>query len=223
MHRKTTVLFCCIVFMAGTSAHAQTVSVSATKMNVLYIGVDNPVSVFCEGVSQKALKVRVSGGKLKKLKKDQYSIRVKTPGEVVLTVSDKQTIYNTTRFIAKRIPDPLPALGARYTRSDTLSPGLFKAQGGIALLQEDFDFEVKCTMIEYKVTLIGTYNDSGAPYIRSASNHGVRFGKQALEVMSEAVPGDIVLFSDFKAQCPGDTKDRRLNALFFFMEYTPDD
>lgn len=141
---------------------------------------------------------------------------------MVLTVSDKHTTYSTTQFIAKWIPDPLPALGARYTHSDTLPPGLFKAQGGIGLMMKDFDFDVKCTMIEYKVTLIGTYNDSGAPYIRSASNQGVRFGKKALEVMSEAVPGDIVLFS-FKAQCPGDSKERNLNALFFFMEYTPDD
>lgn len=63
---KKSRLFGFLFILAGTSGYTQTLSVSAPKMNVLYIGVDNPVLISSEGISSKILKVSISGGKLKK-------------------------------------------------------------------------------------------------------------------------------------------------------------
>ena len=200
------------------------ISIRLSKMNVVYAGIDNPIEVSVEGLSAAEYRVQTDKGSLVSTGAGKYNLKVPTPGEVTLSVyTGKNQLKLKQMFRAKRIPDPAPALGAKFTRSDTISPGEFKAQGGITLLLEDFDFDVKCEMIAYKVTLISTYHDSGALYLRAVNNKGVRFSEDALDIIHDVLPGDVVIFSEIKGRCPGDLKDRDLNALVFFMEVTKED
>ena len=60
----------------------RSVTVSADKMNVFYIGVENPVSVVAAGVSSNDLRVSGSGGglNLKSAGNGKYTATVSQPG-----------------------------------------------------------------------------------------------------------------------------------------------
>lgn len=193
------------------------ISIELSKMNVLYVGIENPIEVFYPGLAATEYRLQTDKGLLLNKGNGKFSLKVNDPGQVTLSVWVAGTQVTKQVFRAKRIPNPVPALGGKFFLSDTIKPGEFKAQAGIIPVLENFDFDAKCDMIEYKVTLVATYHDSGKLYMRSTKNVGRRFTEESIDIMSEGVPGDIVIFSDIKARCPEDKKDRDLNALVFFL------
>ena len=90
-------------------------AVSASKMNVFYIGVDNPVEVSAAGVNSQSIKVNMSGGggTIKKDPKGGYNVRVSTPtkkGEYAYVTVSADGLNDKKPFRVKRIPDPVPKL-----------------------------------------------------------------------------------------------------------------
>ncbi len=200
----------CPVFLTAT----------ATRMNVLYVGVDNVIQL--SGLPADSLEVSISTGTItqKPLTKDMYIVRVNAPGEARVIVTFHNTDPQTRRFsfLVKRIPDPTPALGAKYMRSDTIQAGVFKAQMGMAMVLQNFDFDARCSTVGFKVTLIGgsAFHDKGQ--IQTVYNTGARFKAEAKALISQGEPGDIFIFSDITAECPEDKVQRKLNSLIFFLD-----
>jgi len=189
------------------------------KMDLLYIGVDNPIRIYAGGIPYDSLDLTISNGTISKVKNDWYIARVSKRGEVSIRISSKDNKHSVTyTYGVLRIPDPVPALGAKYSRSDTLGLGLFKAQMGIVMILENFNFEAMCNTVDYNVTQIGWSAIDGKRFVKTVKNTGVRFNPEAIELINDAWPGDIFIFSDITARCPGDEKNRKLNSLIFFMD-----
>lgn len=104
----------------------RSVSVAADKMNVFYIGVENPVSVSAAGVPTNSLKVNGSGINLKPNGKGKYIATASKPGNASVTVSGEGLKATKFPFRVKRIPDPQ----ARLSKSagGSMGNGEFKAQ-----------------------------------------------------------------------------------------------
>ena len=87
-------------------------SVAATKMNVMYIGVPNPISISASGAkSDNDISASITGGSISRAGKDGWVATVNTPGEETVTVSGKtvegdQKTFGQAKFRVKRIPDP---------------------------------------------------------------------------------------------------------------------
>ncbi len=76
-----------------STAFAQRAVVSADKMNVLYAGIENPVSIAAENHSCKDLVVEISHGTISKYEYDGpcgYAVKVNTPGRAIITVKNKK-------------------------------------------------------------------------------------------------------------------------------------
>jgi len=56
-----------IMFLLHTSLYSQTVSISPTKMNVLYLGVDNPLEIVVENHDCSEIIVKAWRGNLIKM------------------------------------------------------------------------------------------------------------------------------------------------------------
>src|SRR5690606_9386617 len=84
--------------------------VSPDAMNVMYIGVDNPLSISAPGVPAESLKLTGAGVTLNDRGNGKYSARVSSPGEVTLnvtaTVDGKSQNLGASKFRVKRIPKP---------------------------------------------------------------------------------------------------------------------
>lgn len=199
------------------------ISIQLLKMNVVYVGVDNPIQVSVAGLSSAEYRVQTDKGSLFSTGVGKYNLKVPVPGEVTLSVYTKTgpAKFKQT-FRAKRIPDPVPALGAKFTCSDTIDLGIFKAQAGIWLGHENLDYDTRCEILGYKITHIGADYVEGKMFTKSVRNKGARFGDQAKFLISEAGPDDIFIFNEIKAKCPGDLNPRNLNALVFFIKTIKD-
>jgi gliding motility-associated protein GldM len=189
----------------------RSIAISLDKMNVFYIGVDNPISVSAAGVSSNDVKVTGSGGgiSVSKVGNGKYNVTVSAPGDASLTVSGGGA-SQTFPYRVKRIPDPTPLLGAKH-RSKAMGNGEFKAQSGIAAILENFDFQAKCDVVGFEATYLKKRQDP-SPEI---ANAGARFNEKVQSMVNQAGPGDQYFFDNVKAKCPGDSAPRNLGALSF--------
>ncbi len=186
----------------------RSVAVSLDKMNVFYIGVDNPISVSAAGVSSNDVKVSASGVSVKPNGGGKFTVTATTPGEATLTVSGGGA-SQTFSYRVKRIPDPVPLLGAKH-RSKAMPNGEFKAQGGIASVLENFDFEAKCDIVGFEATYLPKRQDP-----ITAQNAGARWNSTIQDYISKAKPGDAYFFDEIKCKCPGDPAPRNIGGLAF--------
>ena len=189
----------------------RSVTVSADKMNVFYIGVDNPVSVAAAGVSTNELRVSGSGGgiALKPSGTGKYIATVSRPGEdAVITVSGGGLTATKFDFRVKRIPDPVARLSK--TSGGEMGSGEFKAQGGVVAILENFDFDARCDIQGYTLTYVPKREDP-----IDSVNPGGRYNDKSQRLVQRAKPGDIFYFDNVKARCPGDPAGRTINPMVF--------
>lgn len=188
----------------------RSVTVSADKMNVFYIGVENPVSVVAAGVSSNELRVSGSGGglNLKSAGNGKFVATVDTPGEAKINVSGGGLNATSFDFRVKRIPDPI----ARLSRSSggEMGNGEFKAQQGVGAFLDNFDFDAKCEIQGYNLVYVAKRQDA----VESV-NPGARYSDKSQRLVAQAKPGDVYYFDNVKARCPGDKAGRSINSMVF--------
>ncbi len=186
----------------------RSIAVALEKMNVFYIGVDNPVAISAAGISTVDLKVSATGINITKLQGSNYKVTATTPGDASITVSGPG-VTQTFKYRVKRIPDPMALLGTKHN-SKAMPNGEFKAQGGIAAVLQNFDFDVRCDVVGFKV---GYLKKRADPIEKT--NSGARWSGDVGDLVQKAAPGDTYFFDEIKAKCPGDAAPRELNALVF--------
>jgi gliding motility-associated protein GldM len=185
------------------------VNVSADKMNVFYIGVENPVTVAAAGINSSNMAVSMSGGTLTKKAGTNYIVTCDKQGDASITVKDTKNGKSFPfAFRVKRIPDPVVKLGNKA--DGAMGSGEFKAQPGLAAWLENFDFDAKCTVQSY--TLYYTRKREDPVELQG---EGGRFSDKVLTAVGQAKPGDQYAFTDVMARCPGDKAGRRVNGLAF--------
>ncbi|MEQ8704381.1 MAG: GldM family protein [Phaeodactylibacter sp.] len=185
-------------------------TVSADKMNVFYIGVDNPVSVSASGVSSNDLNVRASGCSIRALNRSdgKYMVTADRPGEAKIILAGGGLPSTTFDFRIKRIPDPV----ARLSKSSggAMGNGEFKAQGGVGAFLDNFDFDAQCTIQGFTLVYVAARQDPV-----EVINAGARYNAASRRMVNQAKPGDIYYFDDVKARCPGDKVGRPINSMVF--------
>ena len=101
--KKITLFAAFIGFLVNSQA--QTVAVSAEKMKIFYVGVDNPITIAVEGVADEDIKVSINADALiRKVNKGQYVVRPLRASEAIITVEWAGKI-EVKRFRMKLHPD----------------------------------------------------------------------------------------------------------------------
>ncbi|MBK7406859.1 MAG: gliding motility protein GldM [Saprospirales bacterium] len=188
----------------------RSVTVSADKMNVFYIGVDNPISVSAAGISSNELKVSVAGGggSITKVGSANFMVRVEQPTDDCRINVSGGGLSDSKVFRVKRIPDPVARLGNKEDGS--MGNGEFKAQSGLIAWLDNFDFDAKCDIQGFKLVRVPKRQDP-----IEVLNSGGRYTGDAARIAEQAKPGDTFYFFDVKARCPGDKAGRKINSLVF--------
>jgi gliding motility-associated protein GldM len=190
---------------------SRSVAVSADKMNVFYIGVENPVTVSASGVSSNDVRVSVSGSASISGRGSSYVVNATAPGEATVTVTADGKRLGSFPFRIKRIPDPIARLS---NKSDgTMGSGEFKAQGGVGAFLDNFDFEATCQVSGFNLVYVPKRQDA-----IPVQNPGARYGDAARRVINQAKPGDIYYFENVRAKCPGDNATRKINGMVFKIQ-----
>ena len=98
------------------------VTVSADKMNVFYIGVDNPVSISVPGVAEENLKPTITAGTLTPKGGGKYIVRVNqgtkaTKVNVSAEVNGQTKPMGSAEFRVKTVPDPVAYIANKKSGS----------------------------------------------------------------------------------------------------------
>ena len=194
----------------------RSVAVSATKMNVFYLGVKNPVQVSAAGVPSKDVKVSLSGGGAATITRDGANWVVNatkhtTKGNPAFVNVSAPGLNEKREFRIKRIPDPVAKLSGK--RGGSMNSGEFKAQDGVFAILENFDFDAKCNVSGYRIVRVAKRKDPDV-----AVNAGGRYGGEAKRVITQATPGDRYYFENIKCKCPGDLGPRDLGSMSFLIK-----
>jgi len=146
-------------------------AVSPDKMNVFYIGVDNPISVSAAGVAPENLVVNCSGGSLSG-SRGKYIVRVNSGTEATVSVGgrfgDKTTSMGSFKFRVKRVPDPVCYVGS-IKGDGVMSKAEVANIRGIFAKMENFDFDLKFDVVSWVFSM----NVNGVFVEEKASGPGV--------------------------------------------------
>lgn len=180
--------------------------VSPTKMNVLYIGVDNPVDISVPGYAPDLVTPNISGGSIKPDPSKKGSYIVNCPAgskEANITVSVKQGTSNKAiqggfKFRVKSLPDPIAKVAGQKS-GGTVSKALLLSAGGVASVMENFDFDLKTTVSSYSVAL----NVGGE--FKSEAATGAAFTGGVTNLLQKVKNNGRVIFEDIKVRMPDGT------------------
>lgn len=184
-------------------------AVSATKMNVFYVGVDNPIAVSASGVPSQQLKVSCTGATMKGSGASR-TITAKKPGNCTITLSGGGLPATKFEFRVKKIPNPVAYL-TNGKMDGQVKSGTMRVQGGIMAKLENFDFDAKCSIQSYDMY----YTPKRQDPVPIMGNKGGKFTGKAKQAITKAKNGDVYQFVSVKARCPGDTNGRPINGLSF--------
>jgi gliding motility-associated protein GldM len=170
-------------------------TISADKMNVVYRGVINPMTISFAGVSDD--KVSASGAGLSRAgKAGTYNMNPGQGSEVVINVTgtlpDGSKVSDKKSFRIKGIPAPVGAIGGEMGIVKGAKSRLQVSQVSAKL--PDFDFNVNLNVVGFTLKVAGQ-----AAVIVS----GDRVNAQCATALARATRGDQVTISDIKTKLVG--------------------
>ena len=195
----------------------QTLVVFPTKMNIFYIGPDNPVDISVPGVPGDKISASLTPsdkGSITKNAGGGYIVRVKQAGKcnvsVVADINGKKQNMGSVEFRIKRVPDPVPeVLGMS---GGDIDKARLQAAMTVDVKMKDFDFD-----LSFKVTSFTIRAQVGSD-ILSETIKSNRINQQVNQnIFSKVEKGSIVYFEDIKAVGP-DGKPRNLGTLKFVVK-----
>ncbi len=190
------------------------VVVSPTGMNVLYVGLENPIDVSVPGVGPDQIKLRVTNGALKtgrvknpsgQFFRGNYIITPNTPGTnvqvfVTADVNGKQTNFAPLEFRVKPLPTPIAVFGGKTMGK--ISKGVAVAQQGVFATLPDFDFQ-----LVYNITSFTILTTERGEDFEERSSSSTITAKQK-ELINRLARGRYLFIKDIQAKGPdGRTKD----------------
>jgi len=177
-------------------------SVSADAVKVLYIGLDNPLTITGGTAGAEKTAARMDVGSLVSKGGGKYTARVASPGKatITVTVEGKSTPFE---FRVKRVPDPVAMVGS--SQGGRVPANAVKAQQGVRADLRDFVFEgVKFDIIGFTVYATGRGFEEQAQY---SPNGGAYFNAESKRILDKLRPGSTLIIDEIKARGPaGDTR-----------------
>lgn len=170
-------------------------TISADKMNVVYIGLDNPISITVEGITSDKISATATNATLKKVGNGKYILTPSAGKEVIVTATgtmpDGKAISSKQMFRIKTLPRP-----RGYVRGepDAKGPASNLAQVSVSARMEDFEFDVNLRVTQFTIVF---------PGLGSEVINGTTLTESAKSKANRLRPGDVVRIINIKTRLEG--------------------
>ncbi|MCW3074303.1 MAG: hypothetical protein JWP69_1372 [Flaviaesturariibacter sp.] len=187
-------------------------SIALDKMNVLYMGIANPVTVAASGGGDDRIGVSISGGgRLEKTGAGKYNAFVTGGNECTITVTVDGKVAGASQFRIRRIPTPTASVGG-ISSGENMNAANFRAQAGVGAGIKDFPFDLQYTVTSYTIS---TDSDDGD--IAEANIQGNAWGNAARNVLSQVKPQKTVYIDNIRALGP-DGRSMKLPSILYYIK-----
>jgi gliding motility-associated protein GldM len=190
-------------------------SIALDKMNVLYIGVDNPVTISASGGGDDKVQASIAGGSgsLTRLGGGKYIARV---GAITdncrITVSVDGKVAGAADFRVRTIPNAQAYVGGQPSGAN-MNAGAFRAQGGVGAGIKDFPFELSYQVVSFTLTV-----DTDEGDIVSIPVSGNAFeGAVRTAINTHVKPGKLVTIDNIRVRGP-DGRTNTAPSLIYYIK-----
>ncbi len=167
--------------------------ISADKMNVVYRGVENPMTISIPGIPDNKVRARAPG-----LKRSRGSKYLMNPGKgktvkivATGTLPDGKVVSTSTSYRIKNLPNPTGTVRGEYGSFKIAKSSLVKTTVGATFIDFDFDLTVKTIAFKVKVP--------GKPVIQCSGN---RLNAKAVAAVKRAPAGQDIKIFDIRVKNP---------------------
>ena len=188
------------------------VTISPTKMNVLYMGIANPIKISAPGVASQNLEISFNNGRFEKVGDDYLvypdkldALAKNTTISVIANLNGEKRPMGSMPFRVKQVPDPLATIGGK--NGGTLKKEELIAEDGIFADLKDFDFDLKFKVTQFDVTFSGAY-------VKTTSSKSNKFTDEQKGFFSKLNQGSIIFIDNIMAK--GDDGTNRPLATISF-------
>ena len=200
-------------YFAQYTVAAPSACVSPTKMNMLYIGVENPIDISVSGFPADRISASISGGRIYR-KGKQWVVKVTKAGKATINVSvkgddGKMKPMGRFPFRVSRIPAPMAKIN--NSTGGIIKKSILKVQPGIKADLENFAFDLRFNVTSFKV--VATIDG----YDKIEPARGARFTPKQKALIAKVRRGGRVMFTDIKAKGP-DGRNRKVNDIVFKLK-----
>ena len=167
--------------------------VAADKMNVVYRGIENPLTISIPGIATNLVKASASG--LRQVKGSSYVILPKEGKEKEITITvrgnlpDGTPVKTPKKFRVKDIPAAQGVIRGEFGKISL--PGSSVANISLGAGLPDFLFDLKLVVTSFKVSVPGEF---------AVDVRGAKMSPAAKNLVSKARKGDLISIYDIKAK-----------------------
>ena len=174
-------------------------TISPIKMNVMYVGIANPIKVSVPGVASENLLVAMTnGGRIDKSGDDYlaYPSKLDATGKnTSITVSARfggeTRPMGSMEFRVKEVPPPVATISGR--NGGTIRKEELLAEDGIFAELKDFDFDLKFKVTQFDVNISGTY-------VKTFSAKDNKFTSEQKDQFSKLSVGGLIFIDNIMAK-----------------------
>lgn len=191
-------------------------SIALDKMNVLYIGIDNPVSIAASGGGDDKIQATITGGggSITREGNGKWIARVNSQTDnATITVSVDGKVAGASQFRVRNIPDPIGTVGG-YASGENVAAGAFKAQGGVGAYIKDFPLDLKYSVTSFSIS---ADNDEGDIDVADCQGNSWQGNTKAQNIVKNLKAGRLVTIDNIRAK-GDDGKVRKLPSLVYYIK-----
>ncbi len=160
-------------------------TISATMMNVLYAGINNPISIGVPGVPEGSISATMTNGSLVKNGNGWVAHPTKVGAECVISVTaemDGQRMnVGSTTFRVRKLPDPLPFIAYRDAKGNVnrykggrgFSKGLLLASSGVDAAIDDDILNIDYRVLSFETVFFDSMGNA-MPEVSAGSQFSER-------------------------------------------------
>ena len=152
----SSLLACATLIINAQADENPVISVSLEKLNILYIGIDNPVSIAVSGISKNDIKANINNGQISG-KDGKYIVNPKNEGKAVISIfknnnSNEPEKIGSFEYRVYSIPYPEAQVGG--LKNGIIRKSELIKQDSISIYLKDFLFDLHFKITEFEVSTI---------------------------------------------------------------------
>jgi gliding motility-associated protein GldM len=208
------ILFLGVSCIKGGDKSNPVTAVELVKMNVIYLGVENPVKIASSGYETSELDASIDNGTIYG-RNGEYMILPKETGMATLTISSKGKEIQKAQFRVKVVPDPIAGIkilngnSFDYISSGTITKKDLLTAGGISVEMRNFDFDLEFKIVSFVVS--GVFKGG---YEETEFSKSDRFTDKQIVLLERLIKNQKLLVEEIIAIGP-EGKERKLNSMMF--------
>ena len=180
------------------------------NMNVLYLGIDNPLSIAVSGVPAEKVSATISHGKLSKRSGIKYVANPETRDNAIIDVfveiDGQKKKVESMEFRIQTVPVPIAKVAGKV--GGYIDKNVLISQKGIILELENFSLDVKFSVVQFSVSTIS----KGSAITKMSTSSA--FTDHQKTMFNDLKKGQKLYIEDIKVKCP-DGKIRDFPVMAF--------